>query len=247
MADNTITVVGNLTRDPEMRYTAGGQAKATLGVAVSRRWTNRQTNETEERTSFFNVVVWGEMADHCSESLQKGMRIVVTGRGGHASDPSRAADPIPTACAIVQSLQTIVSRNLDPIDTAVISITQFHGGDAWNVIPEEVVLRGTVRAFREQTQTMIEKRIREIAGELIQVAAERALRPGEVPGLREDDALRLRAVEVEHAVVAHPPRGRGAGVAGIAEHQVIGVALGRHYGVVPRGQSATRWLHPSAP
>lgn len=80
MADNTITVVGNLTRDPEIRYTAGGQAKATLGVAVSRRWTNRQTNETEERTSFFNVVVWGEMADHCSESLQKGMRIVVTGR-----------------------------------------------------------------------------------------------------------------------------------------------------------------------
>ena len=48
MADNTITVVGNLTRDPEIRYTAGGQAKATLGVAGSRRWTNRQTNETEE-------------------------------------------------------------------------------------------------------------------------------------------------------------------------------------------------------
>lgn len=80
MADNTITVVGNLTRDPEIRYTAGGQANAKLAVAVSRRWNNKQTNEWEERTSFFNVVVWGEMADHCSESLQKGNRVVITGR-----------------------------------------------------------------------------------------------------------------------------------------------------------------------
>ena len=80
MADNTITVVGNLTRDPEIRYTAGGQANAKLAVAVSRRWNNKQTNEWEERTSFFNVVVWGEMADHCSESLQKGNRVIVTGR-----------------------------------------------------------------------------------------------------------------------------------------------------------------------
>lgn len=80
MADNTITVVGNLTRDPEIRYTPGGQAKATLGIAVNRVWTNKQTNEREERTSFFNVIVWGEMADHCSESLQKGNRVIVTGR-----------------------------------------------------------------------------------------------------------------------------------------------------------------------
>ncbi len=80
MADNTITVVGNLTRDPEIRYTAGGQAKATLGIAVSRGWVNKQTNEREERTSFFNVIVWGEMADHCSESLQKGNRVIVSGR-----------------------------------------------------------------------------------------------------------------------------------------------------------------------
>ncbi len=80
MADNAITVVGNLTKDPEIRYTAGGQAKASLSVAVNRRWMNKQTNEWEERTSFFNVIVWGEMADHCSESLQKGNRVIVTGR-----------------------------------------------------------------------------------------------------------------------------------------------------------------------
>ncbi|MBJ7282202.1 MAG: single-stranded DNA-binding protein, partial [Acidimicrobiia bacterium] len=74
------TVVGNLTRDPEIRYTAGGKGVANLDIAVNRKWMNRQTNEWEERTSFFKVVVFGEMADHCSESLQKGNRVLVTGR-----------------------------------------------------------------------------------------------------------------------------------------------------------------------
>ncbi len=80
MADNTVTVVGNVTRDPEMRYTAGGAANCSFGLAVNRRWMNRQTNEWEERTSFFNVVCWREMAENVSESLGKGARVVVTGR-----------------------------------------------------------------------------------------------------------------------------------------------------------------------
>jgi single-strand DNA-binding protein len=80
MADNTITVVGNLTRDPEIRYTASGQANARLGVAVSRRWQNRQTSEWEERTSFFNVVAWGDMAENISDTLAKGNRVIVNGR-----------------------------------------------------------------------------------------------------------------------------------------------------------------------
>jgi single-strand DNA-binding protein len=77
---NTVTIVGNLTRDPELRYTPNGSANCTFGVAVNRRWMNRQTNEWEERTSFFNVVCWREMADNVSESLAKGSRVVVTGR-----------------------------------------------------------------------------------------------------------------------------------------------------------------------
>jgi single-strand DNA-binding protein len=80
MADSTVTIVGNLTRDPEIRYTAGGAAKASFGVAVSRRWQNRQSQEWEEQTSFFNVVCWREMAENVSESLGKGSRVVVTGR-----------------------------------------------------------------------------------------------------------------------------------------------------------------------
>jgi single-strand DNA-binding protein len=80
MADNTITIVGNLTRDPEIRYTASGQANARLGMAVSRRWQNRQTQEWEERTSFFNVVAWGDMAENISDTLAKGTRVIVNGR-----------------------------------------------------------------------------------------------------------------------------------------------------------------------
>ena len=80
MADSTVTVVGNVTRDPEMRYTPSGVAKASFGVAVSRRWQNRNTQEWEEQTSFFNVVCWRDMAENVCESIGKGARIVVTGR-----------------------------------------------------------------------------------------------------------------------------------------------------------------------
>jgi single-strand DNA-binding protein len=80
MAESTVTIVGNLTRDPEIRYTAGGAAKASFGVAVSRRWQNRQSQEWEEQTSFFNVVCWREMAENAAESLAKGSRVLVTGR-----------------------------------------------------------------------------------------------------------------------------------------------------------------------
>ena len=77
---NSVTLVGNLTRDPELRFTASGAATATFGLAVNRRWQNRQTNDWEEATSFFNVVCWREMADNAAESLSKGMRVLVTGR-----------------------------------------------------------------------------------------------------------------------------------------------------------------------
>ena len=82
MANNTnsITVVGNLTRDPEMWYTASGISTATFGVAVNRSWRNQQTNEWEERTSFFNIVCWRQLADNVAASLKKGMRVVATGR-----------------------------------------------------------------------------------------------------------------------------------------------------------------------
>jgi single-strand DNA-binding protein len=80
MPDSTVTIIGNLTRDPEIRYTTGGAAKASFGVAVSRRWQNRQSQEWEEQTSFFNVVAWRQLAENASATLQKGSRVVVSGR-----------------------------------------------------------------------------------------------------------------------------------------------------------------------
>jgi single-strand DNA-binding protein len=74
------TITGNLTRDPEIRYTREGQATTTLGVAVNRRWQNRETGEWDEATSFFDVVTWRELAENVALSLTKGMRVVVTGR-----------------------------------------------------------------------------------------------------------------------------------------------------------------------
>ena len=79
-AGNSVTVIGNITRDPELRFTASGQARATFGLAVNRRWQNRQTQDWEEQVSFFNVTCWGDLGDNVSESLAKGSRIIVTGR-----------------------------------------------------------------------------------------------------------------------------------------------------------------------
>ncbi|HEX3946091.1 MAG TPA: single-stranded DNA-binding protein [Acidimicrobiales bacterium] len=80
MPDNAVTLVGNVTRDPELRFTNTGQPTASFGLAVNRRWQNRQTQEWEEATSFFTVVCWREMAENVSESLTRGARVVVAGR-----------------------------------------------------------------------------------------------------------------------------------------------------------------------
>ena len=88
--------------------------------------------------------------------------ITLAGRGGHGAMPHQSVDPIVAGSHLVQSLQTIVSRNADPADAAVLTVTQFHGGDAWNVIPGEVVLRGTTRAFRPEVQDLIERAIARI-------------------------------------------------------------------------------------
>ena len=77
---NTVVLVGNVTRDPELSYTPSGIAKAAFGLAVNRRWQNRQTQDWEENVSFFDVVCWRELAENASESLPKGTRVIVTGR-----------------------------------------------------------------------------------------------------------------------------------------------------------------------
>jgi single-strand DNA-binding protein len=79
-SDNSVTLVGNVTRDPELRFTNTGQANVTFGLAVNRRWQNRQTQEWEEATSFFDIVCWREMAENVSETITRGARVMVAGR-----------------------------------------------------------------------------------------------------------------------------------------------------------------------
>jgi single-strand DNA-binding protein len=92
MPDNSVTLVGNVTREPELRYTAAGQAMAKFGLAVNRRWQNRQTNAWEESTSFFDVVAWREMAENVGESVTKGTRVIVTGRMEQRSYENQAGE-----------------------------------------------------------------------------------------------------------------------------------------------------------
>lgn len=100
----------------------------------------------------------GHFAVHSGPVMASADRfdIEVAGHAAHAAMPHLGADPIAAGAALVQAVQTIVSRNLDPTDTAVISVTQFHAGEAYNAIPDRAVLSGTVRAFGAAVQDQAE-------------------------------------------------------------------------------------------
>ena len=89
--------------------------------------------------------------------------IVVQGRGGHGARPESSVDPVIAGAQIVSALQTIVSRNVAALDSAVISVTGFTAGEAYNVIPDRVALKGTVRAFKVETMRLLEDRMRAVA------------------------------------------------------------------------------------
>ena len=90
-------------------------------------------------------------------------RAVVKGKGAHAAQPHRGIDPVMVAVQIAQSWQTIISREKNPLDTAVLSITQIHAGSATNVIPDDAVLVGTVRTFTTEVLDLVERRMGEMA------------------------------------------------------------------------------------
>jgi hippurate hydrolase len=89
--------------------------------------------------------------------------ITISGRGAHGARPESSIDPVLTACHVATALQSVVARNVAPMDTAVLSVTQINGGSAYNVIPPDAVLRGTARAFRPETMRLIETNLRRIA------------------------------------------------------------------------------------
>jgi hippurate hydrolase len=89
--------------------------------------------------------------------------ITVTGTGAHGAHPEDSADPVLAAATIAQALQSIVSRNVKPTDTAVVSLTWIESGAAYNVIPGTAVLRGTVRAYRREVIDLVESRMKRLA------------------------------------------------------------------------------------
>jgi len=89
--------------------------------------------------------------------------IKINGTGGHAAMPHLTKDPIVAASYMINQFQSIVSRNSDPVESAVVSVTDIHGGTTYNVIPETVNLRGTTRHFQPHIQDMVEQRLKEIA------------------------------------------------------------------------------------
>ena len=124
MPDNSVTLVGNVTRDPELRFTPSGQAVATFGLAVNRRWQNRQSSEWEEQTSFFDVKCWAQMAENVGESLHRGARVIVSGRLEQRSWETEQGDK--------RSKVEVVADEIGPSlrwATAQIERTERPGGD----------------------------------------------------------------------------------------------------------------------
>ncbi|HLT02900.1 MAG TPA: M20 aminoacylase family protein [Geminicoccaceae bacterium] len=102
------------------------------------------------------------------------VEIRLIGQGGHGAMPHLCRDPVVAGAQIVTALQTVVARNVDPVAQGVVSITQFHGGDADNVIPQEVTLRGTIRSFAPEVRDLLERRVGEIARVVAQAHEVRA-------------------------------------------------------------------------
>lgn len=125
--------------------------------------------------------------------------IVITGRGGHAAQPDRAVDPIFAGAAVVQALQSVVSRSSDPLVPAVVTISMFHGGDACNVIPDRAVLGGTVRSFSDTVFEAMYERIERIASSVagaLGASAEMKRSPTAYPATVNDAAMASFAGDV---------------------------------------------------
>lgn len=146
------------------------------------------------------------------------INITVHGKGGHASRPQSCIDPVLVGAHIVVAVQSIVSRSMDPLDSAVISICQFHAGSAGNVIPEVAELNGTVRTFKPEVQDMVEARLHQIVratAEAHGTKAELSFQRGYPPTVNhaaqtERAALAAAAVLGEAKVQRHAPPRMGA-------------------------------------
>jgi amidohydrolase len=91
------------------------------------------------------------------------LRIVITGRGGHASEPHRALDPVPIACEIVQAIQTMITRRMDVFDPTVVTVASIHAGTTDNVIPDQAEILGTIRTVSDENRRRVADSLRRVA------------------------------------------------------------------------------------
>jgi len=105
---------------------------------------------------------WIGITDGPMMSASETFQVQITGKGGHGGKPHEAIDPIVAAAGIINTLQSLVSREIPPLDSGVITVSSIHGGEAHNVIPEEVTLSGTIRSFTVETRDLLLKRFHEV-------------------------------------------------------------------------------------
>lgn len=130
--------------------------------------------------------------------------ITVTGRGGHASMPHDATDPVPVACEIVTSIQSMVTRTVPAFDPAVVTISTIHGGTATNVIPEEVVLGGTIRAVSDRSRELVLAAVEDVAGHIAAAHGCKAVlgvEPHSYPVTINDPGMAEHTISVSNAVI----------------------------------------------
>jgi amidohydrolase len=131
------------------------------------------------------------------------LRIVVRGRGGHGGHPHRAADPVVAAAHVVVALQTVAAREVSPLQSAVVTLGAIHGGEAFNVIPDEVTLTGTVRTFDAELRRSMPERIGRVASGVasaLRCQADVEVRPGN-PAVVNDAAMAALARRAAASVV----------------------------------------------
>jgi len=111
---NKAIVMGNLGKDPELRYTNSGVPVANFSVATSESWTNKQTQNREERTEWHNIVVWGKMGENCAEYLKKGRQVLVEGRIQTRSWDDKEGKKRYTTEIVANNVQFLGTRGASP-------------------------------------------------------------------------------------------------------------------------------------
>ena len=146
---------------------------AEEGGAGGKRMCNAGVLENPRVEQIFGLHVWpllptGTVGSRRGTFLAAAGEVMITihGKGGHAAQPHVCIDPVVAAAKVVTELQTIISRNLDPLDSGVISITSIHGGEAYNVIPESVQMSGTIRALTMNRLDWLQDRVKSMAAQV---------------------------------------------------------------------------------